>query len=245
MGREMQKGRKAIIIGASSGIGRELAKILAARGYRLGLAARREDLLTQLQEELPVGASIRTVDIRDARHVRETLEGLIQEVGGLDLAVISAGTGHLNPALELEKELDTIATNVHGFTVAANALFRHFYSQGHGHLVGISSIAAIRGGAAAPAYHASKAFVSNYLEGLTVRAAKSGLPILVTEVQPGFVDTAMAMGEGMFWVATAPKAAAQICAAIEKRRPHAFITRRWRLIAWLLRLLPAAVYRRM
>ena len=119
---------------------------------------------------------------------------------------------------------------------------RYFLCRGAGHLVGISSIAALRGSREAPAYNASKAFASNYLEGLRCLAARSGLPIFVTDIIPGFVDTRMAQGEGLFWISSPQKAAEQIFSAIKARRRRAHITRRWRLIAFLLRFMPDFIY---
>lgn len=237
--------RKAIVIGASSGIGRELAKMLAANGYSLGLAARRVELLRQLQQELPVESHIGQIDVGDVTNAQQGLGRLIAKMGGVDLMIISAGVGHLNPHLALAQELETIATNVTGFTVMANVAFNHFLSRGSGHLVAITSIAAIRGSGTAPAYNASKAFVANYLQGLRQKAAQTCPAIVVTDIQPGFVATAMAKGDGLFWVAPPSKAAMQIYAAIERKGSHAYITRRWRLIAWLLKGMPSFVYHRL
>ncbi len=108
----------------------------------------------------------------------------------------------------------------------------------------ISSIAAIRGGEA-PSYNASKAFVSNYLQGLCYLNAKSKNNVVVTDIQPGFVDTAMAQGDGLFWVASPQKAAAQIFTAIKKKKRHAYITKRWRLIGWILKILPDFLYNKL
>lgn len=237
--------KSAVIVGASSGIGKELAKVLASHGYILGLVARREELLFNLQRELPGKSYVKALDVRNVDHTRRGFQELIAEMGDVDLVVISAGIGYINPELNLDEELSTIATNVVGFTVAANLAFRYFLSRGAGHLVGISSIAGIRGSAEAPAYNASKAFLTNYLQGLTQKAVKSGLPITVTDIQPGFVDTEMAKGDGLFWVAPVRKAAEQIYHAIEKKKSHAYITRRWRLIGWLLRSLPDFIYNRL
>ena len=133
----------------------------------------------------------------------DLLDGLIQEMDGVDLVVISAGCGLFNPDLDFAKEKETIDVDVTGFAAMANVAFKHFIKQRAGHLVGISSIAALRGSESSPAYGASKAFVSNYLEGLRQKAHKLGLPITVTEIQPGFVDTAMTKGiKGLFWVAS-------------------------------------------
>jgi short-subunit dehydrogenase len=106
-------------------------------------------------------------------------------------------------------------------------------------------LAALRGIGAAPAYAASKAFVSNYLQGVGYRFKKLRLPVVVTDVQPGFVDTRMAKADRPFWVASPQTAARQIVAAIRGRRQRVYVTRRWRLIAWLLRVLPDAVYEKL
>jgi short-subunit dehydrogenase len=237
--------KRAIIVGASSGIGRELAVILAQNGYSVGLAGRRLHLLDELKNSLPVPAFSKQMDIADHPAAMQRLEDLIGEMGGLDLIVISAGIGFIKPDLNWLEEKQTIDVNVAGFAAVANVAFRHFVKAGRGHLVGISSIAAIRGSREAPAYNASKAFMSNYLEGLRNRAIKADLPIVVTDIQPGFVDTNMAKGEGLFWVAPPQKAARQIYEAIQRKARRAYVTKRWCLIAWLLKVLPDALYARL
>lgn len=236
--------RNAIIIGASSGIGEALAKDLAQRGYSLGLAARRVEQLHKLAATLPTRCVIRAIDVSDTETAVRELEGLTTDLGDVELFIISAGTGNLNPELIWEKERETLATNVMGFAAMANVAVAHLTARGEGQLVGISSIAAIRSHGSAPAYGASKAFVSSYLAALRHRFAKARTPIVVLEVQPGFVDTAMAKGDGLFWVAPVSKASAQILTAIDRKRSHVYITRRWRLIAWVLKLLPDAIYNR-
>jgi short-subunit dehydrogenase len=237
--------KKAIIVGASSGIGRELARVLSQDGYTLGLAGRRVDLLEGLRQELPTPSVVRRIDVAQTTEAARQLEELIGELGGVELIVISAGVGFINAELEWEKEKTTIDINVAGFAAAANVAVKHFIRQSSGHLVGISSIAALRGSGATPAYNASKAFVSSYLEGLRQKVSKLRLNVVVTDIQPGLVDTAMAQGEGLFWVAPPEKAARQIYGVIRRRRKHAYVTRRWRSIAWLLKVLPDSVYDRM
>lgn len=236
--------KNAIVIGASSGIGRELAIILSQKGYRVGVMARRVQLLMELSREMNGEFSVREIDVAIPEAAMTILNEFIHEMGGVDLIVISAGTGYVNHELHWQLENDTIQTNVSGFTALAVVAMHHFMEKGSGHLVGISSIAALRGGRESPAYHASKAFESSYLEGLRQKIRKSGLPITVTDIQPGFVDTAMAKGEGIFWSAPADKAARQIYHAIKRKASHAYITRRWRLIAWLLKWMPAFLYER-
>lgn len=230
--------KKAIIIGASSGMGRELAKVLVRRDYIVGITGRRTGLLQELQTELADKCHMRTMDVADTPNAIATFNDLVAEMGGVDLVVISAGTGHGTPDLQWPNEKDTIDTNVLGFTAIADTAFNYFVKQGHGQLVGISSIAAIRGGRYAPAYNASKAYVCNYLEGLRHMAMKTKLPIYVTDIQPGFVNTRMAQGDNIFWRASTEKAAQQIYRAIERKKPHAYVTRRWRLIAWVMKVMP-------
>lgn len=237
--------RTAIVVGASSGIGAALAVELATRGYAVGIAARRTDALRAVAARHPGITATARIDLHDAAAARAAAGDLIARLGGADVIVITAGIGEPNPTLEWDPEADTIAVNVAGFTAMATLAMEHFVGRGGGHLVGVSSIAAVRGHGEAPAYGASKAFVSSYLRALRHKCAKQRLPVHVTEIQPGFVATAMAKGDGLFWLAPVDVAARQIAGAIEARRPHAYVTRRWRWVAALLRVLPDSLYARM
>jgi len=190
--------KKAIIIGASSGIGRELAKILSRNQYVVGVMARRVQLLVELNNEVEVELFVQKIDVADIEPAMEILNEFIKEMGGVDLIVISAGTGEINDSLSWPLENETIKTNVSGFAALVNVAMDHFTEKGSGHLVGISSVAALRGGRESPAYNASKAFESNYIEGLRQKIRRLQLPITVTDIKPGFVNTAMAKGEGIF-----------------------------------------------
>ncbi len=233
--------KTAVVIGASSGIGRALAVVLSADGYRIGAVARRTDLLIQLQVELAGPCVIKTIDVSQPELAMPLLRELIEELADVELFIVNAGTGFVNETLAWQPESDTIAVNVLGFTAMTNVAVAHLKSRGSGHLVGISSLAALRGSRAAPAYAASKAYVSNYLDGLRHRFSKRKLPITVTDVLPGFVDTPMAAGN-RFWTASPEKAARQIAAAIYARKKRAYITKRWRLIAWLMKIVPDSLY---
>jgi short-subunit dehydrogenase len=211
----------------------------------VGLAARRLPLLLELQAEIGSSALVRQMDVSDTSCAMVQLEELIEELGGADLIVVNAGVGQLNPDLTWEPEDRTIAVNVRGFAAMVNVACRYFVRRGAGHLVSTSSISALRGGGRAPAYHASKAFVSSYMDGLRHRLARLGSPVVITDLQPGFVRTALAQGPHVFWAASPEQAAEQIWQAIRRRKKRAIITRRWRLIAWLMRLLPDAVYHRL
>jgi short-subunit dehydrogenase len=236
--------KTAIIVGATSGIGRALAELLISHGCRVGVTGRRRELLDDIQQKHGDKVVCRQIDVDFPQEAMTALADLISELVDVDLIVLSAGTGMPNPDLAWEPEAATIATNVTGFAAMAGAAMRYFLARGSGHLASLSSVAAFRGSHEAPAYNASKAFVSNYTEGLRIKASRSGKPIYVTEILPGFVDTRMAQGEGLFWVASPEKAARQIYDAIRARRSRAYITRRWRLVAFLLQILPDFIYRK-
>jgi short-subunit dehydrogenase len=235
--------RTAVIIGASSGIGEALARELHQAGWRLCLLARRLERLEAIRETLAPDTVVRALDVTQS-DTAATLARLLDELGGVDLVIISAGAGHNNPDLLWELDAETATVNVLGFMAMAHVAMHHFLKRGRGHLVGISSIAALRGNAAA-AYAASKAFQSVYLDGLRDLARQSGHAIVVTEVQPGGVDTAMlkparplpAVVRWLF-VASPAKAARQILRAVHKRKKHAYITTRYAFVAFLLKLLP-------
>ncbi len=230
--------KKAIIIGATSGIGKGLAEVLLLEGYTVGLAGRRIDLLHNLKEKYKDRIFLKQIDVTKIEQAMTNLNSMITEMTGADIIVISSGVGFINKDLDWSQEKETIDVNVSGFAAMANVAMQHFILKGSGVLVGISSLSGIRGSSVAPAYSASKAFVSNYLEGMRKKASQLHLSITVTEIQPGYVDTAMAKGEGKFWVATPRKAAEQIYDAVKRKKKHAYVTKRWRLIAWLLKIMP-------
>jgi len=237
--------QKAIIIGATSGLGKGIAIKLADENYIVGITGRRTELLEDLKSQKPNSFFIKTIDITENNSIIENLEALTKELGGLDLLIISSGTGDLNDNLDYKIEKQTIETNVSGFTCVANWAFNYFENQKAGHLVAISSVGGLRGSRIAPAYNATKAFQINYLEGLRQKATKLNTQIFVTDIRPGFVDTAMAKGEGQFWVSTVEKATKQIFEAIKKRKKIAYITKRWKIIGTILKIVPRQIYDRM
>ena len=235
--------KKAIVVGASSGIGYQLAILLAQNGYKVGITGRRDQLLLNLQATNPAQFIVSVFDVTDIATVPQQLQQLTDELGGLDLLVLSSGTGKINPELYTTIEQDINALNVAGFTAVADWAFNFFQKQAFGHFAAITSIAGIRGSRQAPAYFASKAYQINYLEGLRQKAKNTKLPIYITDIRPGFVDTAMAAGENLFWVATVEKAASQIHKAIERKRDVVYITRRWRIIGFLFWILPRFIHK--
>lgn len=236
--------KKAIIIGATSGIGKALAVVLTNQGYQVGITGRRTSALEKLKAEKSDSYFISSFDCTTANN-SEKLTALVHQLGGLDLLVFSSGVGYLNENLDFELEHKTNQLNVIAFTEIMNWAFNYFEQQGKGQLVTISSLAGLRGSRIAPAYNASKAYQINYLEGLRQKATKLKLPIIITDVRPGFVDTAMAKGEGQFWVATKEKAAQQIFGLIKQKRSVGYVTKRWRLIAAIIKILPRWIYNKM
>lgn len=234
--------KKAIVLGATSGIGREVARQLVDKGYLVAITGRRVELLDELKAENPEKYRVKALDVTQLDELSLGLDCLVKELGGLDLLVINSGTGHRNPTLDYEIEHPALMTNVLGFTAAVAWGYRFFEQQKSGHIAAITSVAGIRGNRFAPAYGASKAYGMHYLKSLRHKAEKEKANILVTDIRPGFVDTVMAQGDGLFWVATVEKAARQIVEAIEKRKKCVYVTKRWRAIAWLLPLIPNRLY---
>ncbi len=229
---------KTIIVGATSGIGCELARQLAQAGWTLGLTGRRLERLEALKTELPGSVFIQAMDVSQTSRAISALQQLIQTMGGMDLLIISAGISHRNASWEQANEI--IKINVQGFAAIAHVGFSFFSEQGFGRLVGLSSISAIRGRGENIAYSASKAFVSNYLQGLRQKTARANKKIIITDILAGWINTPLIRrgGSKRFWVAPVDVAARQIITAIQKKKSRAYVTRRWKLIAWFLLLIP-------
>lgn len=237
--------KKAIIIGATSGIGKALAGLFIENDYQVGITGRRVNLLEEIKTTKPNSFFIKSFDIKETQNTTQYLNDLTQKLGGLDVLIISSGTGDLNEKLDFEIEKCTNDTNVNGFTAITDWAFNFFKEQKHGQLVAISSIAGLRGNHLAPSYSASKAYQINYLESLRIKASKLKLPIFITDIRPGFVDTEMAKGDGLFWVAPVEKASSQIYNAIIKKKKIAYITKRWGILAWIMKSLPNWVIEKM
>jgi short-subunit dehydrogenase len=235
--------KRIIVIGATSGIGRKLAELFAKEGHMVGITGRRQELLEQVRQFYPTNVVTACFDAASTNS-REHLESLISEIGGMDIFIYNAGFGEPSPDLVEATEIETTRTNVLGFVTLTSFAFNFFCRQGQGQIAVTSSIAALRGNSWTPAYSASKAFLSNYAEGLSMKALRLKQNIFITDIKPGFVKTKMAKGHGQFWVAGVDKAALQIKRAIEKKKRRVYITRRWRIIAWILKILPFSVYRR-
>lgn len=236
--------KKIIIVGSTSGIGRRMAEIYTQKGNTVGITGRRNHLLAEIENQFPGKIFSECFDITQNENILH-LESLIKKMGGLDLLIISAGMGE--PSKELDWEIDkkTVETNVNGFVEIANWGFNFFVKQDHGQLVTISSMAAERGNSWAPAYSASKSFQSNYFEALSIKAKRMKKNISVTCIEPGFVRTKMAKGNKQFWVVSLEKAVTQMIWAIDKKKRKVYISRRWWLIAKLMRWAPYWLYKKL
>ena len=252
----MQK--KAIVIGATSGIGLEVAKLLAAKGWKVGIAGRRLDRLEQTAAETGGIAAYRQIDVTQ-EDAAEKLRELIDETGGMDLYFHSSGIGWQNEELDAGKEIQTVETNGVGFTRMVDAAFEWFKgtrssrgssgsrsSRGsRGHIACITSIAGTRGLGASPSYSATKRFQQHYLECLDQLARMQHLPISITDIRPGFVKTDLIAGSHYPMQLRAEDVARLIVRAIEHRKAVVTIDWKYRMLVALWRLIPRWMWVRM
>ena len=237
--------KKVIIIGATSGIGREVALIYIAQGWKVGVAGRRKAELESLRAEYPEQVYAQTLDVTQ-EDAPEKLHALIEQVGGMDVFLLSSGIGKQNPTLETGLELATAATNVEGFIRMTNAAFHYFEQQGHGHLAVISSIAGTKGLGAAPAYSATKGFQNIYMDALDQLARMKKLNIQFTDIRPGFVATPLLNNQKKYpMLMEAPIVALDIVSAIEKKKRVAIIDWKFRLLVGFWRLIPKWIWLRL
>ena len=230
--------KKAIVMGASSGIGLEVARLLKQQGWTVGVAARRVELLTEFETSAQIDVT--------SEDAGQKLRQLIEKTGGMDLYFHASGIGHQNRTLEADIELRTIKTNAMGFTRMVGEAYRYFAEQGHGHIAAISSIAGTKGLGPAPAYSASKALQNVYLQALEQQAHQRGLDIVITDIRPGFVDTALLAGDFRYPLMLKPeRVAREIVASINRKRHIRVIDWKYRILTPLWRSLPRWVWRRL
>jgi short-subunit dehydrogenase len=235
--------KKVVIVGASSGIGKELALLYVKLGNRVGITGRRKELLEEIKNQYPLQVEFESFDVTGNQNIHH-LQSLISKLGGMDTFIYNSGIGEPSKVLDWELDKATTLTNVNGFIETTNYAFNYFAKQGQGKLAAISSIASYRGNSWAPAYSASKAFMSNYMEGLSIKAGRMKLGVTVTDIQPGFVDTKMAKGNKIFWLVPLQKAGAQTYQAIENGKRRVQVSKRWALFAWLLKWVPYSIYKK-
>jgi len=245
--------KRAILIGASRGIGAALAGKLAREGYLLALLARNETLLQTLCAEIntesdETRATYYPHDVTDYDSIPALFEQIVADLGGLDLVIYN--TGILDPVgldeFNFEKDRALIETNLLGAMAWLNPVADLFRQLGRGQIVGIGSVAGDRGRIGAPAYNTSKAGLHTYLEALRNRLTRHGVHVLT--VKPGFADTDMlkqANPKGKFLVSGAEQVAEGIFKAIKSRKQSVYISAPWGLIMFIIRHIPSVIFRRM
>ena len=235
---------RIIIIGATSGIGREVAKLYIAQGWQVGVAGRRAEELETLRKEAPEQVSTQVLDVT-LEDAPCRLQSLIDKVGGMDLFLLSSGIGKQNPTLTPDIELRTAATNVEGFIRLTTAAYHYFEKQGYGHIAAISSIAGVKGLGIAPAYSATKRFQNTYLDALDQLSRMNGLNIRFTDIRPGFVATPLLKDDNYPLLMKAPQVAACIVKAISKKKRIVVIDWRYRILVFFWKLIPHWIWVRL
>lgn len=221
-----------LIIGATSGIGHTLWKHYDSMGHCVIVIGRRKELLDNMGKESENTHPI-LCDISNITTFDMAWENIIHQYGRIDLAIVCAGIGELNLKLDVETELSTLSVNVIGWTNAVASIYGLFERQNFGHIVTITSIGGMQPTPIAPSYSASKSFQINYTKSLQHKS--KGTNIVVTEIRPGLVDTRMAKGEGLFWVMPLEKVCHRIVKAIDNKQKRLIVTRRWRILNFLLK----------
>lgn len=241
--------KRAIVIGASSGIGREVARLLLQEGWVVGVAARRVELLGTIGQ-----VQVEQIDVT-AEDATLRLRSLIGKLGGMDLFFYASGIGKQNRELHENIELRTVETNALGFIRMIGEAYRYFAERSErqraanetpevGHIAAITSIAGTKGLGPAPSYSATKAMQNIYLEALEQQAHARNLPIRFTDIRPGFVDTALLSGDFHYPMMLRPEQVARdIVSAIHARRHVRVIDWRYRLLTALWRCIPRFIWR--
>lgn len=237
--------KRAIIIGATSGIGQEVAKILLLEGWKLGVAGRRQSALEIFQQTVPDQIEIQELDITQ-EEATDKLQILISKLGGMDLFLLSSGIGYQNINLDSKIELNTARTNVEGFIRMIDSAFIYFKENGGGHLAVISSIAGTKGLGVAPAYSATKRFQNTYIDALEQLAHLQKLNIYFTDIRPGFVATAL-LNDGKHYpmLMKADKVGYSIVKAIKRKQRIAIIDTRYRILVFFWQMIPRWIWKRM
>ena len=231
--------KRAIVIGASSGIGLEVAKLLIEQDWTVGVAARRVELMQDIG-----AAAVERIDVT-ANEAAEALQRLVGKTGGMDLFFYASGIGKQNRELKEDIEMATMLTNGVGFTRMIGEAYRYFASHGGGHIAAITSIAGTNGLCPAPAYSATKAMQNVYLQALEQQALSRGLNIHFTDIRPGFVDTALLNGDFHYPMMLQPgEVAKEIVYAINHKKHIRIIDWKYRILTAFWRRIPRWLWRR-
>lgn len=236
--------KRAVIIGASSGLGREVARLLLEDDWLVGIAARREDKLLELKELYPGKVEVMQIDVTSADAPARLLE-LIKNTGGVNLFFYASGVGRQNMQLDVETEAYTADVNVAGFTRMVGTAFGYMAEHFGGDIAVISSIAGTKGLGAAPSYSASKAYQSTYIQALEQLSNMRHLHIRFTDIRPGFVDTPLLSGGSYPMLMDTGFVARKIVGAVYSHKHVAVIDWRYRLLVFFWRLVPCRIWRKL
>lgn len=238
--------QKVIIYGATSWIGLQLLKEFVARGDKVGALWRNETRLQELKATYKDNIETQVSDITDIEKANTDLQNLIEKMGGVDLFILSSWIGYDEEYADFSFDLDkkVIDTNVVGWTNTMTYMLHYFVNKKAWHLVWISSIAAMRGLVATASYSATKAYNRNYLEAMRLYVDARKLPITITDLQPGFIDTPLVPGKAL-WKMPVEKAVKYMLKAIDKKKRHTYIPPKWSIIAWFMKWMPYSLYKKM
>ena len=235
-------GKNAIVMGATSGIGREVAGILASAGWNVVACGRRRELLESLGAQFPGKIRVAVVDVCDGNAGERLAE--LAETHDARLYLHCSGVGWQNADLDEGRETATLRTNGEGFVRCVGAMFRRFAAVG-GHIAVISSIAGTKGLGLAPAYSATKRMQNTYIDALEQLAHIRHLPVSFTDIRPGFVDTALINGgKGYPMVMHRHKVAQKIVNAVLGKRRVAVVDWRYRVLVALWSCIPRFLWKR-
>lgn len=252
------ESRRAIVMGATSGLGREIALELLKRGFIVGVCGRRLELLQEFEAEwkswllspaassrvAPQRVFIRQIDIT-AADAPERLLGLVEEMGGMDMYIHSSGIGYKNMALDGRIERETVITNALGFTQMVDAAFDWFKERGGGHIAFISSVAGTKGLGAAPSYSATKRYQWIYAQALAQLSSMERYNISFTDIRPGFVATGF-LGSSKYPLLLEKHYVAQkIVKAILARKRSVIIDYKYKILCLFWRMIPNWLWERL
>ncbi|MDR2130811.1 MAG: SDR family NAD(P)-dependent oxidoreductase [Odoribacteraceae bacterium] len=241
--RRQTSPRKIIIIGATSGIGRELALLYLSSGHFVGITGRRAEKLAEIQALCPDRTWCKPMDVR-LEESTALLDELIREMQGVDLIIYSSGIGTQTAALLPEVEMDTLFTNAVGFTRIVIHAYNYFKERRvAGHIAAISSIAGTKPLGEAPAYSATKRYVTHYISCLAQKARREKIPVTFTTILPGFIRTELLRHDYPLMIPLA-KGARLIFRAIERKKRSTILPGRWRPIMFIARLIPRWLWER-
>lgn len=235
--------KRIVIMGATSGLGLEVARLCIAAGWRVGAAGRNAKALEQLHAEAP--GQVETAEINVTRDdAPQRLAELVDRLGGMDIYFHTSGIGKRNTELQPSIEIATLRTNGEGFVRMVTAAFDWFRSHGGGHIAVISSIAGTRGLGSAPAYSATKRLQNIYIDALAQLSHMEHLDIRFTDIRPGFIATPLLAGDDYPLLMQPAPVARRIFRAIRRRKRRIVIDRRYAVLVFFWRLIPEWLWER-